>query len=196
MGQVIANFTMSLDGFIAGPNDEMDRLFAWYRSGDTDFRMADGVMVVRISQASAALLRNVLSTSGALVTGRRTFDFTHGWGGRHPMNIPVFVVTHTVPTDWVKPGAPFTFVTDGVASAVAQARAVAGGKNVAVGAPQIAQQCLRAGLLDELHLDLASVVLGSGLRLFDSVGTDPIDLECLGVVQGIGVTHLRYRIVR
>ncbi len=112
------------------------------------------------------------------------------------MNIPVFVVTHTVPTKCVKPGAPFTFVTDGVASAVAQARAAAGGKTVAVGAPQSAQQCLRAGLLDEVPLALASVVLGAGLRLFDPVGTDPIDLECLGVVQGTGVTHLRYRIVR
>ena len=113
-----------------------------------------------------------------------------------PLGVPTFVVTHSVPQEWVYEGSPFTFVTDGLESAVEQARAVAGDKNVAVGAASIAQQCIRAGLLDEIHIDLVPVLLGDGIRLFDHLGAGPIELESTEVIEGAGVTHLTFRVVR
>jgi dihydrofolate reductase len=133
---------------------------------------------------------------GAFVTGRRTFDITGGWGGRPPLGVPTFVVTHTVPQEWVYEGSPFTFVTDGVESAVGQAKVVAGDKDVAVGAASIAQQCIRAGLLDEIHIDLVSVLLGNGVRLFEHLGTEPIQLERTRVIEAPGVTHLTFHVVK
>jgi dihydrofolate reductase len=152
--------------------------------------------VFRVSQQSADLLREAHSKMGAFVTGRRTFDITNGWGGSPPLGVPTFVVTHTIPQDWVYKGSPFTFVTDGVESAVEKAREVAGDKTVAVGAASIAQQCIRAGLLDEIHVDLVPVLLGNGVRLFDHLGTEPIELESTSVIEAPGVTHLTFRVVK
>jgi dihydrofolate reductase len=129
VGKIVSELSMSLDGFIAGPNDGPERplgdggerLFAWYASGDTDFAMPGDARVVRISAASARLLREQFSNVGALVSGRRIFDIANGWGGRHPIGTPVFVVTHSIPQGWTN-GVPFTFVTDGVESAVERAR--------------------------------------------------------------------------
>jgi dihydrofolate reductase len=196
MRKVTAQFTMSLDGFIAGPNDEVDRLFRWYSSGDTDFPVSGTDMVFRISRASAEHLREEWAKIGAIVTGRRDFDVSNAWGGTSPLGVPIFIVTHRVPQEWVKEGSPFTFVTDGVESAIAKAKKAAGDKNVSVGGTQIVQQCLIAGLLDEIYIDLAPILLGSGIRLFDNLGTEPIELESTGVVEGSGVTHLKFRIVR
>ena len=206
MSKVVLELSMSLDGFIAGPNDGPDNglgdggdaLFKWYSSGDTDFPLPGTDMVFKISRASAEFLRPSWMNIGASITGRRTFDIAHGWGGNPPggADEPHFVVTHTVPQEWVKPGSPFTFVTDGVESAVRQARKAAGDKNVDVIGASIAQQCLNAGLLDEIQVDLAPVLLGGGVRLFDHLDTAPIALEPLAVVQGLGVTHLRYRVVK
>jgi dihydrofolate reductase len=112
------------------------------------------------------------------------------------LGVPTFVVTHSVPQEWVFEGSPFTFVTDGLESAVEQARAVAGDKNVAVGAASIVQQCIRAGLLDEIHIDLVPVLLGDGIRLFDHLGTGPIELESTEMIEGAGVTHLTCRVVK
>jgi dihydrofolate reductase len=112
------------------------------------------------------------------------------------LGVPTFVVTHTVPQQWVYEGSPFTFVTEGVQSAVEQARAVAGDKDVAVGAASIVQQCIRAGLLEEIHLDLVAVLLGKGIRLFDHLGTGPIELESTRVIVAPGVTHLTFRVVK
>jgi len=181
---------MSLDGFIAGPNDGPEaplgdggeRLFAWYASGDTDFEMPSGTMTFSVSPQSAEVLQEV-HTVGALVTGRRTFDIANAWGGRHPVDVPVFVVTHTVPQEWADEGSPFTFVTDGVESAVEKAKEVAGENDVAVGAASIAQQCIRAGLLDELYIHLAPVLLGDDVRLFDNLGAVPIELQSTRVVE-------------
>ena len=132
---------------------------------------------------------------GALVTGRRTFDIANGWGGRPPLGVPTLVVTHTVSQEWVYEGSPFTFVTDGVESVVEQAKAVAADKDVAVGAASIAQQCIRAGLLDEVHINLVPVLLGGGVRLFEHLGTTPIELESTRVIEAPGVTHLTFRVV-
>jgi dihydrofolate reductase len=153
-------------------------------------------MVFNVSPQSAELLREVDRRMGAFVTGRRTFDITGGWGGRPPLGVPTFVVTHTVPQEWVYEGSPYTFVTDGVESAVEQAKQAAGAKDVAVGAASIAQQCIRAGLLDEISINLVPVLLGGGVRLFEHLGTTLIDLESTRVIEAPGVTHLTFRVVK
>ena len=195
---------MSLDGFIAGPNDDPGqplgeggmRLFNWYSSGDTEYRLPGTEMVFEVSPQSAELLREAHSKMGAFVTGRRTFDITGGWGGKPPLGVPTFVVTHTTPQEWVYEGSPFTFVTDGVQSAVEQAKAAAGDRDVAVGAASIVQQCIRAELLDEIHVDLVSVLLGGGVRLFDHLGTEPIELKRTRVIEAPDITHLTFRVVK
>ena len=206
MGKVRVELSMSLDGFIAGPNDSPekglgdggDALFNWYSNGDTDFPLPGTDMVFKISRVSADFLRESWLMTGASVTGRRTFDITNGWGGVPPggVDAPFFVFTHTVPQEWVKPGSPFIFVTDGVESAVDQARQAAGDKYVDLMGASIVQQSIQAGLVDEIQIDLAPVLIGGGVRLFDHLGTQPIELEQLDVVKGLGVTHLRYRVVK
>jgi dihydrofolate reductase len=204
MGKVATGLTMSLDGFIAGPNDGPGqplgeggmRLFDWYSSGDTEYQMPGTEMVVRVSQQSADLLREAHSKMGAFVTGRRTFDITNGWGGRPPLGVPTFVVTHSVPQDWVYEGSPYTFVKEGVESAVEQAKAAAGDKDVAVGAASIAQQCIRAGLLDEIHIDLVPVLLGDGVRLFDNLGDGQVELERTEIIEAPDVTHMTFQVIR
>jgi dihydrofolate reductase len=204
MGKVTFNMSMSLDGFVAGPNATPDnsmgdggmRLFGWYASGDTAFTLPGTDMVFKISRASADLLTAAAQSAGAMVTGRKTFDFARAWGGKPPLGVPAFVVTHTVPQEWVKPGSPFTFVTDGVASAVEKARRAAGDKDVVISTAQTMQQCLNAGLLDEINIDLVPVLLSAGVRLFDRLDGTPIALENTRVVEGQGVTHLRYRVVK
>jgi dihydrofolate reductase len=204
MGKVIFENSMSLDGFVAGPNDRPDnplgdggeRLFAWYNSGDTALPLPGTDMVFKVSRASAELLLRTWSTLGAMVAGRRMFDIAGAWGGNPPGGGNCFIVTHTAPSEWVTPGSPFTFVTDGVESAVRQAKHAAGDKDVGVSSASIAQQCLRAGLLDEIQIDLAPVLLGGGVRLFDNLGATPFDLESLWVVEAPGVTHLGFRVVK
>ena len=204
MVKVATGLSMSLDGFIAGPNDGQgqplgeggERLFEWFSAGDTEYGLPGTEMVFRVSPQSAEMLREAHAGMGAFVTGRRTFDIANGWGGSPPLGVPTFVVTHTVPEEWVYEGSPFRFVTDGVEGAVEKARAAAGERDVAVGAASIAQQCLRAGILDEVHVDLVPVLLGAGVRLFEHLGAGPIELESTRVIEGTGVTHLTFRVVK
>ncbi len=203
MRKVVFNMTMSLDGFVAGPNDGPenglgdggDGLFEWYFRGDTEIPISDGNMVLRVSAQSAEILKEAMGTYGAGVWGRRTFDIARAWGG-HPPGTPCFIVTHTAPQEWVKDGSPFTFVTDGVESAIRQAKKAAGNKDVVVCTASILQQCLKAGLLDEIHVDVAPILLGSGVRLFDHLGPGPIKLECIRAIEAPGVTHLGFRVVK
>ena len=202
MGKVIFNMTMSLDGFVAGPNDGPenslgdggDRLFQWYFSGNTEVRVP-GSPVLKVSPQSAAIINEAIVTAGAQVTGRKTFDIARGWGG-HPPGAPCFVVTHTVPQEWVKEGSPFIFVTDGIESAIRQAQQAAGDKNVMVSTASTLQQCLKAGLLDEIHINVVPVLLGTGVRLFDQLETGPIELESIRVIEAPSVTHLGFRVVK
>jgi dihydrofolate reductase len=204
MAKVSMGLSMSLDGFIAGPNDGPgsplgdggERLFAWYSGGDIEYTLPGTELVFNISPQSAELLREAYGKIGALVTGRRTFDITNGWGGSPPLGMPTFVVTHRVSQEWLYEGSPFTFVTDGVESAVEKAKQAAGDKDVAVGAASVVQQCIGAGLLDEIHIDLVPVLLGGGVRLFEHLGTGPIDLERTEVIEAPGVTHLTFRVVK
>jgi dihydrofolate reductase len=204
MGKVVTGFAMSLDGFVAGPNDSLEKplgdggeaLFGFYSSGDTEFRFPSGTFVVQVSKALAEQLHENIRAAGALVSGRRTFDITNGWGGRHPLDVPVVVVSHRGPPEWIKPDWPFTFVTDGFESAMRQARQIAGDKNIIAGSPGIAKQCLRTGLLDEVSVNLVPVLLGDGVRLFEPTGTEPIALERTRVIEDPGVTHIFLRIIR
>ncbi len=196
MGKVGTGFSTSLDGFIADPEGNVGQLFDWYFSGDTEYGTPGGRMTLKVSSASAELLRESHGTTGALVVGRRHFDQACGWSGRHPMDVPVFVVTHAVPEEWVYEGSLFTFVTDGVESAVEQAKSIAGDKDVGVGGADVAQQAIKAGLVDTIGVELVPVLLGDGIRFFDNLGSELIDLECTRVIEGSGVTHLRFRLVK
>lgn len=196
MGIVNAQFAISLDGFIAGPNDEIDQVLRWYSQGDNAFAVPHSDLVFKISRASAELIQEEWNALGAIVTGRRDFEVSNAWDGAPPLGLPMYIVTHRAPREWVKEGSPFTFVTAGVESAVQQAKAAAGNKNVGIGGSTIVQQCLKAGLLDEIQIDLVPVLLGAGIRLFDNLDGNPIALEVIRVIEGIGVTHLMYRVVK
>jgi len=194
MTKVVAIMSMSLDGYVADANDGVAEVFDWYFSGDVDVPTASGTsgMTFRVSAASAEHLRSLTAEVGAMLTGRRTFERADGWGGRHPWDVPAFVVTHDIPDGWPRPGSTVEFVTDGIESAVARAKSAAGPKSVGVHGAQTIQQCLNAGLLDELHIDMAAVLLGGGVRLFDNLADSPVALGDPTVVAGVGVTHLRY----
>ena len=198
MTKVIAFMSMSLDGYVADANDGVDEVFDWYFSGDVEVSTpstASG-MTFHVSAPSADHLRDVMAEVGAMLTGRRTFERADGWGGQHPWDVPAFVASHQVPEGWPRPGSTVQFVTDGIESAVARAKSAAGPKSVLVHGAQTIQQCLDAGLLDEIHIDLAAVLLGAGVRLFDHVANAPVVLGNPTVVAGVGVTHLRYPVDR
>jgi dihydrofolate reductase len=208
MSKVFVDLSMSLDGFIAGPNDNADQplgegggsLLAWMNEGD--IVSSAGLHpkyhgFFRARPENAKFLDELFTTMGAVVCGRRTYDLTNGWNGTFNVrNVPVFILTHEPPAAVPEGDTQFTFVTDGIESAVRQAKAAAGDKDVGVGAANVAQQALRAGLLDELRIHLAPVLLGGGVRLFDHLDGAGIELEKISVVDTPSVTHLRYRVVR
>jgi dihydrofolate reductase len=171
-----------------------ERLFDWFRDGGTPSRFYEWM---GMSAPSAEFFDSHAARVGAVITGRRTCDISGAWGGSGPLHgVPLFVLTHQVP-EGVPPGQPpYTFVTDGVEEAVAQARGAAEGKDVSLMGATIVQQCLRAGLLDELTISLVPVVLGRGVRLIDGLEAGNVKLELAGVVDAPGVTHLTYRVVK
>jgi dihydrofolate reductase len=203
MGSVTSDISVSLDGFIAGPGDGVDNPL-----GDGGERLHE--WVVRLASwrsrhglaggetgRDAEILEESVRDTGAVVLGRRMFDNAKGWGDEPPFHAPVFVLTHEARDDLVKGGTTFTFVTDGVESALAQARAAAGDENVHVaGGANTIQQFLSAGLLDELQLHVVPLLFGAGVRLFDGLGTAPLELETVRVVESPGVTHLKFRVVK
>ena len=191
MPKLIADMSMSLDARIATADDDISRLIRWYFDGDTE--VAPGAPF-RVSPGSAELLREAIETVGAIIGGRRYFDLAQGWGGRHPMGVPAYILTHEPPADWPSDSS-IQFVTDGLKSAVEQAREAAGVKHVAIATPGTVRQCLDAGILDELQVNVVPVVLGEGLPFFDSIA-GPVELEGPDVIEGTGVTHLRYRVLR
>jgi dihydrofolate reductase len=202
MGKVVLDITTSLDGFVAGRNDGPDlplgeggeRLHEWL-VGLASWREPHGLEGGE-TNSSSEIVEEGLRSTGAVILGKRMFDNAQGWGQEPPFHKPVFVLTHTEREPLAKEGGTtFTFVTDGIESAVEQAKAAAGDKDVLIaGGASIAQQCLRAGLLDELQLHVAPMLLGGGVRLFeDGPG---IDLEPARVLESPGATHLRYRVAR
>src|SRR5262245_35146287 len=191
MTKVIAIMSMSLDGYVADTEDGVDEVFNWYSTGDVAVPNPPSDMTFHVSAASAAHLRGLKAEIGAMLTGRRTFDKAGGWGGQHSWG-PAYVLTHEVPDGWPRPGSTVHFVTDGLESSVAQATAAAGERAVGVHGGDTIRQCLDAGLLDEIHIDLVPLLLGSGIPLFDKARNAPVILGNPNVVAGVGVTHLRY----
>jgi dihydrofolate reductase len=203
MGKVAADISMSLDGFIAGPNDSPElglgeggeRLHEWLFDL-ASWRERHGLSGGR-SDRDAEILEEAFADVRAIVLGKRMFENAKEWGDEPPFHVPVFVLTHEAREPLVKEGGTtFTFVTDGVESALAQARAAAGDGDVSVaGGANTIQQFIRAGLLDEIQVHVVPVLLGGGIRLFDNLGPD-IELERTRIVESPDVVHLRFRIGR
>jgi dihydrofolate reductase len=195
MGDVVAGLTMSVDGYIANTDDSVGHLFDWYDSGELELRWPGNDMVSHLTPQSAEYLQHAINGAGALVVGRRVYDYTHGWGGNHPVGVPLFLVTHDPPEKWPRPDAPFTAVADGVAAAIEQAKMVARDKTVSLSGPSIIQQALNLGLVDEIAVELAPLLLGRGIRFFGELAK-PVLLEDPVVIESNRVTHLKFRVRR
>ncbi len=199
MGQVIASASMSLDGYIAKADNTIGRLFDWLQNGPMEMPTVDDNITFHMSPSSARYWKQWLDGLGALVCGRTLFDFTGGWGGTHTIDVPVVVVTHHIPTEWIEahPDAPFHFVTDGVEAATAKAQAIAGDRTVAVTAGTIARQCLELGLLDAAAVDLVPVIMGHGRPYFGELSLEDAPLGDPTVcIQGDRATHLLFPVTK
>jgi len=214
MGKVKFDVAMSLDGFSAGPNPRFDeplgdggeRLHDWMLQ-TASFKEAHGGGEGGATGSDDEIVREASETTGAYVMGRQMFgggegdwgdgSWTGWWGADPPFHVPVFVLTHhrrePVPMEG---GTTFHFVTHGIDSALEQARAAAGDKDVQIaGGADVIQQYLRAGVVDEFQVHVAPVFLGDGVRLFDGLGNDEIELEVVRAVESPLVTHLKYRVL-
>jgi len=192
MSKVLIQMSMSLDGYVAGPNDNVLPLHEWMFAGP------GSPLGEELPTPDQQIFNELRAVTGAMICGRRLYDITHGWNGSTPFGaVPVFVVSRSVPAAIPRGTTSFTFVTGGIVSAVAQAKDAAGGKDVyVVGGASIDQQLLDADLVDELRIDLVPLLLGRGIRLFDQMQRSPLDLQQINVTPSQRVTHLRYRIMR
>ena len=200
MSKVVIDMSMSLDGFVAGPHDGKahplglhggEHVFDWYTSGNEPY---ESELFRPEAGPNRQEVERMFAESGAFIFGRRTYEITNGWGGRHPVRgAPTFVLTHKAPKEFPRGPSHLTFVTDGIESAIAKARAVAGGRDIKLGGASPGKQALASGLCDEILIHLAPYLLGGGVRLFDAL-PDGIKLEKLSVTDGPFATHLRYRV--
>jgi dihydrofolate reductase len=194
MTMVHTHMTMSLDGFIADPNDGIDELFGWYGAGEVTIPTKVEQFEFKVDDDSAELLESYLADAGALVCGRRLFDITDGWGDQHPMGARVVVVTHHAPDDadrW-----PRTTFVDNVPDAIEKAKEIAGDNAVTIASADIAAQALDLGLVDEVHVSLVPVLLGEGIPYFANLGAAPHRFEDPVVISGTRATHLKYAVKR
>lgn len=215
MARVMCDISMSLDGFVAGPNQTLEhplgeggeQLHEWV-FGLASWRERHG-LEGGTSDADSEVVQETVDRTGATIMGRRMFSGGAGpwqddpnadgwWGDEPPFRTPVFVLTHHARDTVTKAGGTtFTFVTDGIDVALEQAQAAAGSKDVAIaGGASLIQQVLKAGQLDQLQIHVAPVLLGGGVRLFGDLGTEGIKLESTRVIESPGVTHLMYRVVK
>ncbi|GAB3220604.1 dihydrofolate reductase family protein [Glycomyces halotolerans] len=195
MSKIFSHMTMSLDGYIAQPDDQIGELFEWYDAGDSAMSSANENISFKLDAASAAVLREMIENCGALIAGRRLFDITDGWGDEHPVGAPVVVVTHQAPEDAAERWPSTTFV-DSVEAAVDRARELAGDKDVTIASSKVAQQALALGLIDEVCVSLAPVLFGEGIPYFSRLEGGHVLLEDPIVVQGKRAVHLRYPVRR
>jgi dihydrofolate reductase len=201
MGKVVVDLTMSLDGYIAGPNDDPElplgeggeKLHQWI-FGLAGWRKPHGLAGGERNRDSE-IVEESLANRGAVILGRRMFDNAAGFGDNPPFHLPAFVLTHEQREPEAKEGGTtFTFVTDGVESAFEQASAAAGDKDITImGGANTVQQFLEAGLIDEIEVHVVPLFLGGGVKLF---GDHEAELERVGVVDSPAVTHLKYRVVK
>jgi dihydrofolate reductase len=190
VGKVVLTFSMSLDGFVAGPDISLDhamgvggdRLHKWMFHGGPE------------NSIDLGMARELLAKVGAVVLGKRTYDVGLQHWGDTPYPVPSFVVTHEKLNRLEMESAAFTFVNDGVGEALKQAQAAAAGKVVIVMGASIAQQMLKERLADEIYIQLVPVLLGSGSRLFENFGPAPLELICDRAVNSPYITHLKYKI--
>ena len=193
MRKVVMNASVSVDGFIAAQNDDPGPLFEWLVSGDVPL---DESGVLKVSRTSYDYTRPYWDQIGATIVGRHVFDMTNGWDGTPPGGVDhVVVVTHRGRPEGWYPEAPFHFV-DGIEAAVAKAQELAGDRMVEVAAGEVGGQVLAAGLVDEVRMDVAPVVFGSGKRYFGSVQAQHLLEDPDEAIQGNRVVHLRYRVRR
>jgi dihydrofolate reductase len=198
MSSTILYMSMSLDGFIAGPNagignglgDGGERLHEWFFPGleGDDYEGA----TARVTGVNRQVVDEVMAT-GAVVAGRGTFEPANGWGGDHHDWVPIWILSRNPAPEWAA-GWPLVHYVSDLAAAMAEAKTAAGDRNVLVHGAGIAQRALSAGLLDELEISLVPVLLGDGRRLFENLGPAHRELERVRVLEGEGVTHLRYRV--
>lgn len=183
MAKVCLGMTVSLDGFVNDRNGSVERLYP-------------DLAQLRDTEA----LQESIRMTGAVVMGRHAYDMAEGDFTGYEFQVPIFVVTHRAPEQMAKgenDGLRFTFVADGVERAIQQAKAAAGERDVTVvGGAHLAQQLIRAGLVDELHLSIMPVLLGEGLRLFDQLGPAPIELEKTRVLESPTRTDIQFRVVK
>src|SRR3954465_10025418 len=196
MAQVLTHMCMSLDGFVAQPDDNPAELFEWYWAGDVVVPSTQESMTFSGDAASAPMLRELTSGCGALVAGRRLFDLTDGWGDNHPAGAPVVVVTHRPPPQDVAERFPRTTFTGSVEEAIATAKEIAGDRFVTIASADIIQQALNLGLVDELCISQVPVLFGTGVRYFGELVGGHVMLEDPVVVQGARALHLRYAVRR
>jgi dihydrofolate reductase len=190
VGKVVLDITMSLDGFVAGPNASTENPL-----GEGGIRLHDWMFKSQ-SDADAKVIEETVKSAGAVLVGRRTYDegIDSGWEGVSPFPAPAFVVSHSVPEKQVE---GFIYVTDGIESALKQAQAVAGDKNIwLMGGANLDQQYLKARLVDEIQLHIAPVLFTEGRRLFDHIGSEHIELEKISTIDTPEATHFKFRVVK
>lgn len=186
MSKVIYAISVSLDGFVAGADDNPDHGMG--RGGEALHQWA-----YQPDATDTRILTRGIAGLGAHIVGRRMFDNARAWDGKPPGDLPCVVVTHRPPAQWTGPDSPFVFAGS-VAEAVATGRGIAAGKDVAIGGgADIGRQALRTGLVDQVHIQLAPILLGAGVRLIDQLDA-PITLRRLDTVQSSNTTHLSYEV--
>jgi dihydrofolate reductase len=205
VGTVIMHNVVSVDGFIADPNDDVGSLHEWYFSGDTPITDDDGPSSdddfdhsgqghgFKVSKASAEYVRPMWESIGVIIMGRHLFDLVNGWEGQPPAGDHVVVVSHRPKPDRWHPEASYHFVAD-VTAAVAKAQELAGDRVVSVAAGEVGGQILAAGLVDEVAMDVVPVVFGSGKRYFGSIANQHLLEDPHVVIQGERVLHLRFKV--
>jgi dihydrofolate reductase len=186
-GKVVVDLAMSLDGYIAGGSDQPERLHDWMFPSSGE-----------VAATNAAVIEESINRYGAIIMGRHTYDLADQYDGfvDTPYDVPHFVVTHHVPTQVAKGKTTLVFVPDGIESALEQAKAVAGDKDIAIGGgADLSQQYLSAGVVDEIVIALVPVLFGHGIRLFDHL-SERFELESTRVIDAPGVIHLHYRVLK
>ncbi|MGY0489005.1 dihydrofolate reductase family protein [Streptomyces sp. WG-D5] len=195
MGKVLSHVTMSLDGFVADPNDGIGELFEWYEAGEVTVPNPNETVSFQVDEAGERVLRQLTAGCGAIVAGRRLFDIADGWGDKHPAGAPVVVVTHRPPGNAAEKWPTTTFV-DGVEAAIGRAKEIAGDRDVTIASASVIQQALDLGLVDEVCVSLVPVLFGEGIPYFGKLTGGHQLLEDPVVVQGHRALHLRYPVRR